>query len=47
MALELMSDVIDLAWSRDDSMLASVGLDNSVLIWDGHTFGQLSAMSFG
>lgn len=36
-----MTDIIDVAWSRDDSMLASVGLDNSIWIWDGYTFGKL------
>nr|XP_019010171.1 uncharacterized protein I206_04639 [Kwoniella pini CBS 10737]OCF48952.1 hypothetical protein I206_04639 [Kwoniella pini CBS 10737] len=34
-------DVVDLAWSRDDSMLASVGLDSKVWIWDGNTFERL------
>lgn len=29
------SDVTGLAWSHDDHYLASVGLDNLVLIWDG------------
>ena len=28
------SDVIDIAWSPDDSMLASCSLDNLVIIWD-------------
>jgi protein HIRA/HIR1 len=36
-----VTDIIDVAWSRDDSMLASVGLDNSIWIWDGYTFGKL------
>jgi protein HIRA/HIR1 len=36
-----LSDIIDMAWSRDDSMLASVGLDSTVWIWDGRTFGEL------
>ena len=36
-------DIIDLAWSRDDSMMASVGLDKHVWIWDGQSFGQLYA----
>ncbi|WVR07812.1 hypothetical protein IAU60_004855 [Kwoniella sp. DSM 27419] len=36
-----VADVVDLAWSRDDSMLASVGLDSKVWIWDGHTFERL------
>nr|XP_018260715.1 uncharacterized protein I303_06430 [Kwoniella dejecticola CBS 10117]OBR82873.1 hypothetical protein I303_06430 [Kwoniella dejecticola CBS 10117] len=36
-----VADVVDLAWSRDDSMLASVGLDSKVWIWDGNTFERL------
>ncbi|WRT70374.1 uncharacterized protein IL334_007372 [Kwoniella shivajii] len=36
-----VADVVDLAWSRDDSMLASVGLDSKVWIWDGTTFERL------
>ncbi|OCF32185.1 protein HIR1 [Kwoniella heveanensis BCC8398] len=35
------ADVVDLAWSRDDSMLASVGLDSKVCIWDGQSFRRL------
>jgi len=31
------SDVIDIAWSPDDSMLASCSLDNLVIIWDSRT----------
>lgn len=36
-----VADVVDCAWSRDDSMLASVGLDSKIIIWDGFTFGML------
>ncbi|GAA6039502.1 hypothetical protein JCM8097_009584 [Rhodosporidiobolus ruineniae] len=32
------SDVAGVDWSPDDSYLASVGLDNVVLIWSGQTF---------
>lgn len=39
--LIILEDVIDIAWSRDDSLLASVGLDNIVWIWDGRNFGKL------
>ncbi|ORX40750.1 putative transcription corepressor [Kockovaella imperatae] len=35
------ADIIDLAWSRDDSMMASVGLDKLVWIWDGQSFDRL------
>lgn len=33
-------DVADVAWSQDDSMIASVGLDSTIYIWDGHNFGK-------
>lgn len=29
-----VADVVDCAWSRDDTMLASVGLDSKIIIWD-------------
>ncbi|CED85461.1 Histone transcription regulator HIRA, WD repeat superfamily [Phaffia rhodozyma] len=32
------SDVVDLAWSRDDAMLATVGLDSMVYVWNTATF---------
>ncbi|GAA5878315.1 hypothetical protein JCM3774_001984 [Rhodotorula dairenensis] len=32
------SDVAGVAWSPDDTLVASVGLDNVVLVWSGHTF---------
>jgi len=31
---------VDIAWNRDDSMIASVGLDSTIFIWDGYTFGE-------
>ena len=31
------SDVIDIAWAPDDSMLASCSLDNLVIVWDPAT----------
>jgi WD40 repeat protein len=37
---QVRPDVVDIAWSRDDSMLASTGLDSKVWIWDGQTFGE-------
>ena len=40
--MQMLVDVIDIAWSREDSMMASVGLDKMVWIWDGYTFGQLA-----
>ncbi|KAL1412113.1 HIR complex subunit [Vanrija albida] len=36
-----VADVVDCAWSRDDSMLASVGLDSKIFIWDGYSFEKL------
>ncbi|EGG11238.1 uncharacterized protein MELLADRAFT_115320 [Melampsora larici-populina 98AG31] len=40
------TDVTGLAWSHDDQFLASVGLDNLVLIWDGldSSFGLLKRL---
>ena len=38
-------DVMDVAWSPDDSMLASASLDNLVLVWDSH--GQKRATLTG
>ncbi|CAG8543595.1 1250_t:CDS:10 [Acaulospora morrowiae] len=35
------SDVVDLGWSRDNTYLASCGLDSLVFIWDGKTFEKL------
>ena len=35
-----IKDVVDLAWSRDNTYLASCGLDNLVFIWDGNKFGK-------
>ncbi|CAG8666614.1 1767_t:CDS:2, partial [Ambispora leptoticha] len=35
------SDVVDIAWSSDNTYLASCGLDNLVFIWDGQTFEKL------
>lgn len=35
------SDVTDLAWSPKDRFLASVGLDNKVIIWCGYTLEPL------
>ena len=32
-----LSDVIDIAWAPDDSMLASCSLDNLVIVWDPRT----------
>lgn len=42
------ADVADVAWSQDDSMIASVGLDSMIYIWDGYNFGmfiRLGALS--
>ncbi len=42
--MDYSSDIIDIAWSRDDSMMASVGLDKMVWIWDGYSFGIHAAI---
>ena len=34
-------DVTDLSWAPNDRFLASVGLDNMVIIWCGHTLEPL------
>jgi protein HIRA/HIR1 len=34
------TDIIDIAWARDDTKMASVGLDKLVLIWNGQSFGE-------
>lgn len=44
------SHIVDLAWSKDDAMLATASLDNTIAIWDtsnGHRIITLTAhMSF-
>ena len=32
------SDILDICWSPDDSLLASSGVDNSVHIWNAKKF---------
>ncbi|GAA6021890.1 hypothetical protein JCM11491_004782 [Sporobolomyces phaffii] len=39
------SDVANVAWSADDSYLASVGLDNQVLVWSGTNFELVRKLS--
>lgn len=40
----IVPDVADVAWSQDDSMIASVGLDSMIYIWDGYNFGTSSRL---
>ncbi|ORZ17493.1 WD40-repeat-containing domain protein [Lobosporangium transversale] len=35
------SDVTDVAWSPENSYLASAGLDSKIIIWDGRTFDRI------
>ncbi|CAG8719650.1 22358_t:CDS:10, partial [Dentiscutata erythropus] len=39
------SDVVDLAWSRNNTYLASCSLDSLVFIWDGKTFERLHKLN--
>ncbi|KAK4187200.1 protein HIR1 [Podospora australis] len=39
------SDVQDLAWSYDNSVLVSVGLDSKIVVWSGHTFEKLKTIA--
>ncbi|KAF8938878.1 HIR complex subunit [Dissophora ornata] len=35
------SDVTDVAWSPENTYLASAGLDSKIIIWDGRTFDRV------
>ncbi|KAJ2811369.1 HIR complex subunit [Coemansia furcata] len=39
------SDVCDVAWSPDNRYLATCGLDNQVLVWDGATFERVATLT--
>ena len=33
-------DILDIAWSPDDSLLATGSIDNSIIIWDAKNFPE-------
>ncbi|PIA14565.1 WD40 repeat-like protein, partial [Coemansia reversa NRRL 1564] len=39
------SDVCDVAWAPGNRYLASCGLDNTVLVWDGRTFERVAKLT--
>ncbi|KAG0362558.1 HIR complex subunit [Podila minutissima] len=39
------SDVTDVAWSPDNTYLASAGLDSKIIIWDGRTFDRIITLN--
>lgn len=39
-------DVSGVAWNADDTYLASVSLDSTVLIWSGQSFGTRRLLFF-
>jgi WD40 repeat protein len=39
-------DVQDLAWSPDNHLLVSVGLDSAIMIWNAQTFGKYTLKFF-
>ena len=43
-AIILKIDVTDVAWSPENTYLASAGLDSKIIIWDGKTFGELETL---
>lgn len=37
----ILLDILDVAWSPDDSYLATAGIDNTIMIWNSKKFPEV------